>query len=137
MDDNEADHLLLQDALDELDLSTRCRHFLDADEFLAALNRGEVAPDAVITDLNMPGRDGFALIRALHACPAWRHLPVLVFTTSPAEQDREQAAALGVEGYFVKPNSYRALVEELSVMIGLLQHRAIGGPTSGPQPSGQ
>lgn len=131
VDDNEADHLLLQDALDELEISTECRHFLHADEFLAALNRGELTLDAVITDLNMPGRDGFALIRALRASPTWRHLPVLVFTTSRAERDRAQAAALRADGYFVKPDSYNALVDELGVMIRLVQHCGAARTTAG------
>ena len=133
-DDNEADHLLLQDALDDLEISTSCRHFLNADEFLAALYRCKVTPDAVITDLNMPGRDGFALFRAMRACPAWRHLPDLVFTTSPAAQDRANAAALGADGYFIKPNSYSALVEKLTGMIRLLHHCAAHGHQSAAFP---
>ncbi len=135
VDDNEADHVLLEEALDELGLSACGRHFLDADEFLAALKCGEVTPDAVITDLNMPGRDGFDLIRALRACPIWGTLPVLVFTTSGAEQDRAHAAALGANGYFVKPNSTRALVEVLKAMTRLVENLAVCR-TSGPQRAG-
>jgi CheY-like chemotaxis protein len=121
VDDNEADHVLLEEALDELGLSAVDRHFLDADAFLAALRRGEVTPDAVITDLNMPGRNGFDLIRAVRACPTWGALPVLVFTTSGAEEDRARAAAVGADGYFVKPNSTGALVGVLKAMIHVLE----------------
>ncbi|ASN83386.1 response regulator [Deinococcus ficus] len=121
VDDNEADHVLLEEALDELGLSADGRHFLDADAFLGALRRGEVTPDAVITDLNMPGRDGFDLILAVRACPAWGTLPVLVFTTSGAEEDRVRAAAVGADGYFVKPNSTGALVGVLKAMIQVLE----------------
>lgn len=120
VDDNEADHLLIQDALGSLDYPVRSQHFVHVREFLAALDSGDLSQDAVITDLNMPGPSGFDLVRALKERTAGR-LPVLIFSTSPADADRSRAAALEVDGYFVKPVSYAGLVEQLHDMVVLVR----------------
>src|SRR5689334_15683175 len=69
----------------------------------ALVKLGEITPDLLVTDLNMPEMDGFALITELRARPAFAKLPVLVLTTAGALQDQERAKALGVTGYVTKP----------------------------------
>ena len=62
----------------------------------------ETLPALVVTDLEMPVLDGFGLLQALRGDPAWRHLPVIVFSTRGAETDRSRAAELGADHYLVK-----------------------------------
>ncbi len=123
VDDNEAEHFLIQEAVGDLAVPVRSQHFLHADQFLESLERGEVTQDAVITDLNMPGRNGFELIHALRARREWLHLPVLILTTSAAEVDRARAADLDADGYFVKPLTQAALVEQLGAMLQVIRGR--------------
>ena len=128
VDDSEADHVLIQDAVEALAFPVRCHHFVHARPFMEALDRGEIAPHAVITDLNMPGPTGFDLIGALRTRPMWAHLPVLILSTSPADVDRERAATLNIAGYFVKPVLYAALVEQLHEMVTLVQRWTPAAP---------
>ena len=63
----------------------------------------EITPDLLLTDLNMPELDGFALIREVRSQTAFAKLPIIVLTTAGALQDQERAKTLGVDGYVTKP----------------------------------
>lgn len=131
VDDSEADHFLIQDALGALNVRVRSQHFLHVRQFLAALDRGEITPDAVITDLKMPVLCGFDLLESVRSRHPDRTVPLIVFSTSRAPADYARAAALNVDGYFVKPVSYDGLVEQLRAMVDLIhrcQKEGQGGP---------
>lgn len=63
----------------------------------------EVAPDVVITDINMPRMDGFGVIGAIRAAAEFAGLPVLVLTTESARELKEKARDMGATGWIVKP----------------------------------
>lgn len=57
----------------------------------------------MITDFNMPGRNGADLIRALRGHPKYRFTPMLVLTTESQRERRDEAKAAGATGWLVKP----------------------------------
>lgn len=59
--------------------------------------------DLVITDLNMPGLDGFGLVRALREDPATAALPILVLSSLQSEDDVRRTHAVGADAYLPKP----------------------------------
>lgn len=61
--------------------------------------------DFVITDINMPGMNGFMLLRAIKDDPALRGIPVLIMSTHPEELYSEAAILRGAVGYLAKPLS--------------------------------
>jgi len=67
-------------------------------------------PRLIITDLKMPGLDGFELLKWLREHPAFEGVPKIVLTTSGHDEDRKQALASGCSAYFVKPNELEGLV---------------------------
>lgn len=68
-----------------------------------ALERFRAHPaDLVLTDLDMPIMDGFALVRALRELPQARALPIVVLTTRGASEDKRRAAQAGADAYLVK-----------------------------------
>lgn len=69
--------------------------------------------DQLVTDLEMPGGDGFALLDRLRADTRYRALPVLVISSQANEQNRERAAALGVIDFLRKPVDPEELVTAL------------------------
>ena len=73
----------------------------DGKDALAKL--GEITPDLLLTDLNMPEMDGFSLIAELRTRPQFAKLPVLVLTTAGAIEDQARAKSLNVTGYVTKP----------------------------------
>lgn len=73
----------------------------DGQEALSRLKQQAV--DLVITDVNMPNMDGFALISAIRANPSWRGLPIIVLTTESAPQDQQAGLRRGADLYVTKP----------------------------------
>ena len=81
----------------------------DGKAALTTLNGGKV--DAIITDLNMPNMNGFELIRAVRANPAYKFTPILMLTTEGDAAKKEEGKAAGATGWIVKPFNPEKLIE--------------------------
>jgi two-component system chemotaxis response regulator CheY len=77
-----------------------------------------IAPDAIITDINMPRLDGFGFIEAVRALPGQRATPILVLTTESAPDLRARARAAGATGWIVKPFEPAKLLHALRMIAG-------------------
>ncbi len=74
--------------------------------------RGD-AFDFVITDIGMPGMNGFELLAAIRKEDRWRGLPVLMVTAEARKDEIVRAAAEGAAGYIVKPFSREVLAQKM------------------------
>lgn len=118
-DDDEDDRLMVREALEEAHLANELRFVEDGEELLDYLRRqGRYAapgaaprPGLVLLDLNMPRKDGREALREIKADPDLRKLPVVVLTTSKADEDIRRTYDLGVNSFITKPVSFEALVE--------------------------
>jgi two-component system chemotaxis response regulator CheY len=108
-------------------LGYRVVQALNGHEALAALAQAPV--DLVVTDLAMPEMDGIALVRALRADARYRHLPVIMLTSSGLEADVQPAEIEGVDRFLTKPVSSHELRE---MVTGLLAEHAVEGGTAVP-----
>jgi CheY-like chemotaxis protein len=123
-EDDPDDRLLSKEALEEAHLSNDVRFVVDGEDLLDYLNqRGKFAPPAaaprpglILLDLNMPRKDGREALEEIKATPTLRHIPVVVLTTSKAEEDILRSYDLGVSGYITKPVRFEDLI---TVMKGL------------------
>jgi CheY-like chemotaxis protein len=122
-DDDEDDRFLTADALRLSKLANDFRTVNDGEELMDYLyHRGEYAPPAssprpglVLLDLNMPRKDGREALREMKADPGLRSIPVLVLTTSKAEEDVERTYNLGANSFIVKPVTFDDFVEAMRV----------------------
>lgn len=73
-----------------------------AESAVSTVNSGP-KPDLIITDFNMPGKNGAELIQALRGDARFRFTPMLVLTTESQRDKRDQAKACGATGWLVKP----------------------------------
>lgn len=78
----------------------------------------EVAPDVVITDINMPRMDGFGVIDAIRGGTANRTVPILVLTTESAAEMKARARTAGATGWIVKPFEDTAIVSVVRRVTG-------------------
>ena len=69
--------------------------------------------DFVVTDWNMPGMDGLALLKAIRSDPGLKSIPVLMVTAEAKREQIIEAAQNGVNGYVVKPFTAQTLREKM------------------------
>jgi chemotaxis family two-component system response regulator Rcp1 len=110
VDDNPADVSLSREALTATGYSGQINSVLDGVEALAFLaRRGNYAnasrPDLVMLDLNLPKRDGLAVLAAMKANPELRRIPVVIFSTSQLAKDVSRSYELGANCFISKPGN--------------------------------
>lgn len=66
--------------------------------------------DAIITDVNMPNKDGFELTSELRKITTYKAVPILLLTTESAQSKKEQGRAAGATGWIIKPFNPETLV---------------------------
>lgn len=64
---------------------------------------GQIIPDLILLDIQLPGMDGYEVARALKRNPQLKSIPIVVVTSYAMIGDREAALAAGAEGYIEKP----------------------------------
>ena len=117
-DDDADDRMMASEALEESRLANDLRFVEDGEELLDYLyHRGRFAgaddsprPGLILLDLNMPRKDGREALREIKSDPGLRSIPVVVLTTSKAEEDIYRTYDLGVNSFITKPVSFEGLV---------------------------
>jgi CheY-like chemotaxis protein len=120
-EDDPDDRLLTRRALAESSVSTAFAAVENGEELLHYLRREEEydnsqsapRPDLILLDLNMPGTDGREALREIKSDSELRRIPVVVLTTSEAEQDILQSYDLGVNAFVTKPVTFDALADTM------------------------
>ena len=118
-DDDPEDRMLLTDAWKESRVANELHMVEDGEQLMDYLNRrgkyaalaGSSLPGMILLDLNMPRKDGREALKEIKADPALRRIPVVVLTTSQAEEDIYRAYDLGVNSFILKPVTFKALVD--------------------------
>lgn len=118
-DDDAEDRMLILDALKESRLKNNLQCVENGEELLQYLrNEGKYSdkskyplPGIILLDLNMPRKDGREALKEIKNDPALCSIPVIVLTTSRAEQDILKTYNLGVNSFITKPVSFSELVE--------------------------
>ena len=78
----------------------------------------DLAPDAIITDINMPRLDGYGFIAAVRDRSQTRTVPILVLTTESADDLKQRARAAGATGWIIKPFDPTKLVRAVQMVTG-------------------
>lgn len=121
-DDDADDRLMAKEALEECRLTNHLDFVEDGVELMNYLHgKGQYAstarrPGLIILDLNMPKMDGREALREIKADPATRRIPVVVMTTSKAEEDIYRTYDLGVNSFITKPVTFEGLVSVMRAM---------------------
>jgi CheY-like chemotaxis protein len=123
-DDDPDDRLMAEHALRENRLTNDLRFVEDGQELMAYLRRqGKYAdptasprPGLILLDLNMPRKDGREALAEIKADADLRRIPVVVLTTSSAEEDIMRSYDLGVNSFITKAASFQGLVQDMKVI---------------------
>lgn len=124
-DDDEDDCLLAREALAESRLALSSLHFVqDGEQLMDYLyHRGKYSnldlsprPGLILLDLNMPKKDGREALRQIKADANLRQIPVVILTTSKAEEDIYHSYDLGANSFITKPVTFSGLVEVMKTL---------------------
>ena len=108
VEDNPGDVRLTKEALKDARVGNNLHVTMDGVEALAFLRKqGKHAsaprPDLILLDLNLPKKNGREVLEEIKAEDALRHIPVVILTTSQAEQDVVESYRLQANAYVTKP----------------------------------
>ena len=117
-DDDPEDRMLVKEAWEENRLANELHFVEDGEELVNYLRRrgkfetlkGTPLPGMILLDLNMPKKDGREALQELKADRNLRLIPVIVLTTSKAEEDIYRTYDLGANSFIAKPVKFESLV---------------------------
>lgn len=92
------------------------RHAADGRAALAAAR--ESRPALILLDVAMPIMSGWEVCQTLKIDPEWEHVPIVMLTAHAMPSDRAMAFACGATGYIAKPAEPRAVLEQVTTLIG-------------------
>ncbi len=115
-DDDADDRMLTKEALEESRVLNDLRFVQDGEELMDFLKkRGEYAdaprPGLILLDLNMPKKDGREALKEIKEDADLRRIPIVVMTTSQAEEDIYRSYDLGASSFITKPITFDRLVD--------------------------
>ncbi|REE96025.1 response regulator [Thermomonospora umbrina] len=116
VEDDPGDVLLTREAFEDNKVGNRLKVVSDGEEAMAYLRReGPYAqaprPDLILLDLNLPRKDGREVLEEVKADPALRSIPVVVLTTSEADEDILRSYHLHANAYVTKPVDFERFID--------------------------
>lgn len=123
-EDDPEDRMLTREAFEENRLANDLRFVEDGEELIDYLyRRGKFSdpqqsprPGLILLDLNMPRKDGREALKEIKAERRLRSIPIVVLTTSKAEEDIVRSYDLGANSYITKPVTFEGLVAVLKTL---------------------
>jgi CheY-like chemotaxis protein len=109
-EDNPADVYLIEEALREHQVTYQITVAEDGEAAMSMVTSGQVQPDIVLLDLNMPKRSGGEVLDRIRR-EVKRDIPVIILTSSDSPSDREEALRLGATCYIRKPTGLDEFLE--------------------------
>ncbi len=117
-DDDDDDVMLIEKAFKECELPHKLIRVADGEELTDYLSASGVytgqtpkKPSMILLDLNMPKKDGREALAEIKTHAELRSIPIVIFTTSKADEDIIRSYQLGVNSFITKPVAYKQLIE--------------------------
>jgi len=123
-DDDEDDRFIVQKAIDESILHNPINFVEDGQELMDYLKHegqyqhltDDDLPGIILLDLNMPRKDGREALAEIEADPTLKRIPVVVMTTSKAEEDILRSYEVGAASYITKPVTFMSLLKTIETV---------------------
>lgn len=115
-EDDPDDRALLREAFRECRLPNPVAFVHDGEKLMDFLKSGRSPPGLIILDLNMPRKGGRETLAELKSSEEWRSIPVIVLSTSQADEDIRQSYLLGASSFITKPVEFGSLVKIMNAI---------------------
>ncbi len=119
IEDDADDIFLLEEVFNSLNYPNKRIYFPNGEDALEFLCRTDIIPFLILSDINMPRLDGFALRQKLHTDAALqlKCIPYLFFSTAMNRKMVIDAYSMSVQGFFVKQNSFQELEKTIQIIM--------------------
>jgi CheY-like chemotaxis protein len=118
-DDDLDDRLLFQDALKEINDDVTLTIADDGIQLMDKLNKTVPPPDVIFLDLNMPRKNGFECLEEIKRTKKFKHIPVVIFSTSAQQETVNKTYEQGATYYVSKPGSFAKLKKAILEILGM------------------
>ena len=117
VDDDEDDRMIFGDAVREINENLIYKEANNGLEALLHLQNRPSLPDMIFLDLNMPKMNGYECLSAIKKENKFRHIPVIIFTTSKFEAERIHSMNIDSTFFLLKPGEYALFKAELKKIL--------------------
>jgi len=124
IEDDFDDQMLFTEVFKSLNFKNEIIFFNDGVAALQFLTNGDRNPFLILSDINLPKLNGFELREKLkqNADIHLKCIPYLFFTTASNHQAVIEAYSISIQGFFTKPSSFPALVEQVKAIVDYWKH---------------
>lgn len=107
VENDEDEQFFMKEGFDAASLFTIIAQVKNGDHLLEWLEtHPDELPDIILSDLNMPGKNGYDIITEIRNTPAYAHIPVIITSTSSTPVIMQKCLAMGAADYLVKPDTF-------------------------------
>lgn len=118
IDDSEDEELLFAEAIRQIDNTMEYRYISSGEKALSLLrSTPEMLPDIIFLDLNMPRMSGKEFLTAFRKIEKFKQIPVIIYTVSIEEKDRQETMELGATAFMSKHSSFFEMKNGISEML--------------------
>jgi CheY-like chemotaxis protein len=110
IDDDEDDQVIFMTGIREVCRNIICKCAFNAKEALESLENGELSPEVIFLDLNMPIMNGQQFLSEIKKRKPLSQIPVIIFTTSSNKSTVDDMLNLGASNFITKPGRYEELI---------------------------
>jgi CheY-like chemotaxis protein len=107
VENDEDERMFMKEGFDTAGMFNIIAQVNNGDDLFEWLNEnGDSLPDVILSDLNMPGKNGYDIIDEVRNTAAWSHIPVIITSTSSTKTIIEKCLSKGASDYIVKPETF-------------------------------
>ena len=117
IDDDEEDHQIFLAALEHISTTVHYHLFTDGRKALQDLRLGNINPEVIFLDLNMPLMSGQEFLSQIKKEKELSQIPIIIFTTSADSSIRELTLKMGAYDFLTKPSDFKDLISLLQTLI--------------------
>jgi CheY-like chemotaxis protein len=110
------EQFFMKESFDTVDLFQILAQVKNGDDLFDWLEMNDELPDVILSDLNMPGKNGYDILEGIKTSPVWSHIPVIITSTSSTGSIIDKCLNAGASDYIIKPDTfidYRSFVKRL------------------------
>lgn len=126
VENDEDEQLFMKEGFDATGLFHIVAQPKNGDALLEWLGDNQHAlPDIILSDLNMPGKNGYDVINDIRREPLYSHIPVIITSTSSTKSIIDKCLAFGAADYLIKPDTFVEYVPYVKNLYKLIEEKQL------------